>query len=78
VNYVSVVCNIQMVSGGINPVALNVSGDASVKSLTSDEIPMDPGIVPLSLESRQPVLAHANDIAPAEGDLCIRYRALLI
>lgn len=78
VNYLNVGCNIQIVAGGVNPVALNVSADAPVKCLTSDLTQADAGIVPLPVVSHPTLLAHANDIAPPGGDLCIRNRALLI
>jgi hypothetical protein len=74
----SVDCNIQIVAGGVNPVALNVTADASVKSMTLDLIPSDPGVVPLPVVPHLSILAHANDIAPPVGDICIRDRALLI
>ena len=78
INYLNVDCNIQIVAGGVNPVALNVSAEASVKSLTSDLMPADSGIVPLPVVSRQRILAHANDMAPPAGDVPIRNRTLLI
>jgi hypothetical protein len=78
IDYPNVDCNIQIVAGGVNPVALNVSAEASVKSLTSDLMPADSGIVPLPVVSRQRILAHANDMAPPAGDLSIRNRTLLI
>lgn len=78
IDYLNVDCNIQIVAGGVNPVALNVSTESSVKSLTSDLMPVDSGIVPLPVVSHLRILAHANDIAPPEGDICIRNRALLI
>lgn len=78
IDYLNVFCNIQIVAGGVNPVALNVFADASVRSLTSDPIPVDSGIVPLPVVSRERYLAHANDMAPPAGDLSIRNRTLLI
>ena len=78
VEYRNIFCNIQIVAGGVNPVALNVSAEALIKALASDLIPMDSGIVPLPFVSRQPILAHANDIAPPGDDTCIRNCALLI
>jgi hypothetical protein len=78
INYLNVDCNIQIVAGGVNPVALNVSAESSDKFLTSDLMPVDSGIVPLPVVSHLRILAHANDIAPSEGDTCIRNRALLI
>ena len=78
VDYMNVDCNILIVAGGVNPVALNVSGDTPVKTLSPDLIHVAPGIVPLPVVSHQRIPAHANDIAPPGGDLCIRHRALLI
>jgi hypothetical protein len=76
--YRNVFCNIQIVAGGVNPVALNVSAEASFKALTSDLLPVDSGIVPLPFVSHQRILTHANDIAPPGDDTCIRNCALLI
>jgi hypothetical protein len=78
VNDLDLKCNVQFVAGGVNPVALNVSGDASVKSSSLDLIPVDSVIIPLPAVSHQRILAHANDIAPPGGDLCIRNCTLLI
>lgn len=78
VNYPDPGCNIQVVAGGVNAVALNVSGDPSVKSFTTDLIPQDPALLPLPVVSHQQISAHANDIVLPGGDLCIRNRALLI
>lgn len=78
INSPNVDCNIQIVAGGVNPVALNISAEASVKCLSSGLMPADSGIVPLPVVSRQRILAHANDMAPPAGDLSIRNRALLI
>jgi hypothetical protein len=71
-------CNIQIVAGGVNPVALNVTGDASVKSVTSDLIPVDSGVLPLPVVPHHPLPAQATDIAPPVEDITIRNRTLLV
>ena len=76
--FLNVFCNTQIVAGGVNPVALNVGADASVKSFTSDLIPVDSGIILLSFVSHTRILAHANDMAPPIGDITLRNCSLLI
>jgi hypothetical protein len=78
VGFLSVACNIQFVAGGVNPVALNVAPEGLIKFVTLDLVGQDSGILPLSIVPHFPLLAHANDMAPPQGDLFIRNLALLI
>jgi len=76
--YRNIFCNIQIVAGGVNPVALNVAADASPKIPTSGLAPADPGIPSLPFATTQQFPAHASDIAPPWDDATIRNCALLI
>jgi hypothetical protein len=74
----SVNCNIQIVAGGVNPVAMNVSAAVTVTSLAFDRIPAPSGIHLLPVVPHFRIPVHANDIAPPSGDIVIRDRALLL
>jgi hypothetical protein len=71
-------CDVQIVVGGLTPVALNTSSDASVKSVVLELPDSDSGVVSLPVVLHLPLLVHATDIAPPKVDIYIRGGALLI
>ena len=78
VEFRSIFCNILIVAGGVNPVALNVAADASSKAAASDLLPADPGIPSLPSVTSQNLPVLANDIAPPGEAVFIRNCTLLI
>jgi len=71
-------CNIQIVIGGLTPVALNASSEVSAKSADLHLPAADSGVFSFPVVPHLPLLAHASDIAPPKVDIYIRSGALLI
>jgi hypothetical protein len=71
-------CNVQIVVGGLTPVALNASSEVSAKSVALDLPDSDSGIFSFPVVPHIPLLVHASDIAPPKVDIYIRGGALLI
>jgi len=71
-------CDIQIVAGGLNPVAQNVIPESITKSITVNFVPVDAGIHAPSIIPHDCLLAHATDIAPPDIAIYIRTSSLLI
>lgn len=71
-------CNVQIVVGGLTPVALNAYSEVSAKSLVLDLPDLDSCIFSFPNVPHTPLLVHASDIAPPKVDIYIRSCALLI
>ncbi len=71
-------CDVQIVVGGLTPVALNTTPDASAKSVVLDLPNPDSGIFSLPGVPHISFLTHASDIAPPKVDIYIRGGSLLI
>jgi len=71
-------CNVQIVVGGLTPVALNASSEVSAKSVFLDIADSDSSIYSFPVVPHVSLLVHASDIAPPKVDIYIRSGALLI
>jgi len=71
-------CNVQIVVGGLTPVALNASSEVSAKSVVLHLSNADSGVFSFAVVPHLPLFVHASDIAPPSIDIYIRSGALLI
>ena len=71
-------CNLQIVAGGLTPVALNTSSDVQVNAPVPETGLLDYAVLVTATTSTIPSYAHADDIAPQKVDIYVRDGALLI
>jgi hypothetical protein len=71
-------CFTVKVIGGLNDINSTVTTESSVKMLAIDAISFDSEITPLSIPIHSLSLTYTDDVAPPNGDICIRISSLLI
>ncbi len=71
-------CDVQIVAGGLTPVAMNTYSDVQVKAPVPETGLLDYAVLVTATTSTIPSYAHADDIAPPKVDIYVRDGALLI
>jgi hypothetical protein len=71
-------CDLQIVAGGLTPVAMNIYSDIQFKAPVPETGSLDFAVLVSAATSTIPAYAHADDIAPPKVDIYVRDGALLI
>jgi len=71
-------CLTVKVIGGLNEIKATVASEVSVKSLAVETIPVNFEAIPLPIPTHSLSVTYTDDIAPPNGDICIRISSLLI
>ena len=71
-------CLTVKVIGGLNEIKATVASEVSVKSLAVETIPVNLEAIPLPIPTHSLSVTYTDDIAPPNGDICIRISSLLI
>jgi len=71
-------CNVQIVAGGLTPVAMNPTPDETAKHHVPDVSLVEPVVLTTSALPAHSLSTHSGDIPPPAGDLHLRTGALRI
>jgi hypothetical protein len=71
-------CLTVKVIGGLNDIKAPVTSESSIKILAIDAIPLVSDFITLPTPTHFLSLAYTDDVAPPNGDICIRIGSLLI
>jgi hypothetical protein len=70
-------CTVKVI-GGLNEIKATLASEESAKLLVVETVPLNFETLPLSLPTRSLSFTYTDDIAPPNGDICIRISSLLI
>lgn len=70
-------CTVKVI-GGLNEIKATLDSEESAKLLAVEIVPLNYESLPLSLPARSLSFTYTDDIAPPNGDICIRISSLLI
>jgi hypothetical protein len=71
-------CLTVKVIGGLNEIKATVTSESSETIQAIDAVPFSSDIITLPTPTHSLALTYSNDIAPPNGDICIRISSLLI
>jgi hypothetical protein len=71
-------CLTVKVIGGLNDIKATIIPESSVKMLVMDAVLLDSDVLALQTPTRSLSLTYTDDVAPQDGDICIRISSLLI
>ena len=71
-------CLTVKVIGGLNEIKATVASEESAKLLAVEIVPLNFEALPLPLPTRSLSFTYTDDVAPPNGDICVRISSLLI